>query len=182
MVNSLPIVKVGSKTSTANPTPTPSFISIRARVLAFLQIRLLASGNIIVPVGPHVALLGIVTVPVNVGDAMLAFNANPAAVKAVDATWVVLVPGAAVGTAGIPVKVGEASGANDVATKAVDASWVVLVPGAAVGAAGVPVNVGEASGAFNPSAVLRSVWLESVPTIVPQAAAPGEPATIVHIV
>lgn len=36
----------------------------------------------------------------------------------------------------------------------------------------VPVNVGEATGAFNPIAVLRSVWSVSVPVIAPQAPLP----------
>jgi hypothetical protein len=59
----------------------------------------------------------------------------------------VLVVVAAVGAAGVPVRVGEARSAFKLAavvTKAVVASCVVLVAAAAVGAAGVPVKVGLA--------------------------------------
>jgi hypothetical protein len=76
----------------------------------------------------------------------------------------VLVPAVAVGTVGVPVRAGDASGAfrpNAVliiatadATNPVLAICVVLVPSTAVGAVGVPVRAGDASGAFKPNAVL----------------------------
>ena len=84
------------------------------------------------------------------------FPATAEVTKAVVAIWVVLVPPVAVGAAGVPVNVGEASGAltaRPEATKAVVAICVVLVPPVAVGAAGVPVKVGEASGALPLKAV-----------------------------
>ena len=92
------------------------------------------------------------------------------------ANWVVFVPLAGVGAAGVPVNVGEAIGAppapvtsarskvtvpvlvlklatpavppaTAAVTKAVLAICVVLVPGAAVGARGNQVKLGELSGA-----------------------------------
>ena len=85
----------------------------------------------IVPVGK-------VGVPVNVGDARLAFNAKAVVVKAVVAIAVELFPGdcvtavVPVGKIGVPVKVGDAIfafKASAVVTKAVVAIAVVLFPG-----------------------------------------------------
>lgn len=107
---------------------------------------------------------------------------NAAVTNAVVASVVELSPGAAVGAAGTPVNVGDATGAppapvmsavvrvtaparplkvvtpppddSAATTKAVVASCVVFVPGAGVGAAGTPVNVGDAFSA--PPAALTS--------------------------
>jgi hypothetical protein len=60
-------------------------------------------------------------------------------------------------------------------TKAVVANAVVLLPGdcvvaiVPVGRVGVPVKVGLARLDLRSSAVWRSVWLESVPVMAPQA-------------
>jgi hypothetical protein len=69
---------------------------------------------------------------------------------AVVAICVVFTVVAAVGAAGVPVKVGEAKGASNAkfpCTNAVVAICVVLVANDAVGAVGVPVNAGEFNGA-----------------------------------
>ena len=58
--------------------------------------------------------VGAAGVPVNVGEAMLAFKAEIASAYAVVATCVVFVPGAAVGAVGVPVSAGDANGARDV--------------------------------------------------------------------
>jgi hypothetical protein len=87
---------------------------------------------------------------VNVGDASGAYPLILASTNAVVAICVVLVPGAAVTDAGVPVKVGDAIGAYPLIlalTNAVVASCVVLVPVAGVVAAGIPVNVGASIGA-----------------------------------
>src|SRR4051812_42728095 len=105
---------------------------------------------------------------------VLEATGTAAVTKAVVEICVVLVPGVAVGAAGVPVNVGEASNAPPApvisaelrvtapvralnegtlagiavmaaATKAVVAICVVFVPPTAVGAAGVPVKVGDAS-------------------------------------
>ena len=68
--------------------------------------------------------------------------------KAVVASWVVLVPAAAVGAVGVPVNAGETVETALASTKAVVAICVVFVDRAAVGAVGVPVSAGEASGAY----------------------------------
>jgi hypothetical protein len=47
--------------------------------------------------------------------------------------------------------------AISVLTKAVDANWVLLVDAIAVGAKGVPVKVGDAKSAFKPNAVVVAV-------------------------
>jgi hypothetical protein len=93
-----------------------------------------------------------------------------ACTKAVVASCVVFVPGAAVGAAGVPVNVGEASGANEVATNAVVASTLLLAPGAAVGPWGAPVNVGDASGA---SDVSVGCWWSPRANVVAVPTCPG---------
>lgn len=56
--------------------------------------------------------VGSVTVPVNVGEAILAFRLSTVVTNAVVANCVVLVPAVAVGAAGTPVKLGETLIAN----------------------------------------------------------------------
>jgi hypothetical protein len=64
-------------------------------------------------------------------------------------------------------------------TNAVVATFVELsLAGETVGAVGVPVKVGEASGALADKAVFKSVWLASVPVMLPHAAAPPPPPPI----
>jgi hypothetical protein len=114
-------------------------------------LRAAAALFVVVPMIPDVELkvmLGVVTVPVNVGFARFAFKLSAVVTKAVVANWVVFVAAAAVGAAGTPVKVGEAKLAfklSAVVTKAVVANWVVFVAAAAVGAVGTPVRAGEAN-------------------------------------
>jgi hypothetical protein len=66
-------------------------------------------------------------VPVNVGDARLAFNANPAATKAVVAILVVLLPAACVGAVGVPVSAGEAKGALSVSFASIPSSMLFIL-------------------------------------------------------
>ena len=64
------------------------------------------------PVGaPTIVAVIPETVPVNVGDAKLAFKLSAVVTKAVVAICVVLVAGGAVGADGVPVNVGDAKGA-----------------------------------------------------------------------
>lgn len=110
------------------------------------------------------------------------FNAPMAAANAVLAAWVVFVPGAAVGTAGTPVKVGDARFAfklSAVVANSVVASWVVLVAAAAVGPAGTPVKVGEAMFALRLSAVVTKA-VDAAWVVLVAAAAVGTVGTPVN--
>lgn len=96
--------------------------------------------------------------------------ATAAATNAVDASCVLLVPLVAVGAAGVPVNVGDATGARPVTadcTNAVLAACVVLVPEVAVGTVGAPVSVGDASGANPEVAAATNAVLASCVVLVP---------------
>lgn len=65
-------------------------------------------------------------VPVNVGDAVLAFPDSPAVTNAVVAICVVLVPAVAVGAVGTPVNAGESRGAPPPELKAETPSLLII--------------------------------------------------------
>ena len=84
-----------------------------------------------------------------------------------------LVPCAAVGAVGVPVKAGLISGARSAAcanTKAVVANCVVFTPGAAVGAVGVPDKDGEANGASSAACANTKAVFANCVVLVPAAA------------
>ena len=109
-----------------------------ALVMAVLTNAVVANCVVFVPA----AAVGAFGVPVNVGEARLAFKPK-AELMALFCTGLVLDDHTAASTVAAALS-------TAVLTKAVVASCVVLVPAAAVGAVGVPVRPGEARGANIP--------------------------------
>lgn len=108
--------------------------------------------------------------PVNSANEAAGCAVMAAATNAVVASCVVFVPGAAVGAVGTPINAGVSLVASVLVTActyAVVASNVDESATGCVGAVGDPVKAGDANGAFRFNADCKSLWLLSVPVIVP---------------